>query len=303
MNRTLIITIILLTISSITGNRRSNCFAGAGKMDNAITMRIWPEKALGENAGVETERNEPSRGDGVIRVSNITDPTIIVFKAKQAQEKTPSVIICPGGGYNYLSFNKEGTVIADWLNSLGITAVVLKYRAPNQRENAFKDIQRALRVVRHNTEEFGIDPNQIGVMGFSAGAHLSARLSGDFKNKSYEQVDEKDALSCRPDFTILLYPAYLVDRQNSLQPDIKISPENPRTFIIQTQDDSIGVENSIYYYAALKKAGVQSELHLFPTGGHGYGMNPGENHAVSQWPKLCEQWLRQTGIIEKKTAP
>ncbi len=294
MKRIILLVIALLLINNLTQ---------AITQENIITMQIWPKSSLSDNAGIQTERNMPSRGDSVIRITDITEPSITIFKAKQSQEKTPAVIICPGGAYSYLAFNKEGTKIAEWFDTLGITGIVLKYHVPDQRENAFKDIQRAVRVVHYNSKEWNIDPNRIGVIGFSAGGHLCARLSGDFNNKSYEPIDDLDVLSCKPDFTILMYPAYLYDGQSGLKPEIKITSENPRTFIVQTQDDTIGVENSIYYYIALKNAGVQSELHVFPTGGHGYGMEPGENQAVSQWPKLCEQWLKQIGVIQKSTTP
>ncbi|MBN2589523.1 MAG: alpha/beta hydrolase [Sedimentisphaerales bacterium] len=290
MKRIVISAVILLGI---------NNFTHASAEENVVVIRIWPKSTLSENAGLETESNMPSRGDDVIRITDITDPSITVFKSKQSQEKTPAVIICPGGGYSYLAFNKEGTKIAEWFNSLGITGIVLKYRAPNQRDNAFKDIQRAIRIVRDNAEGWNIDSKQIGVIGFSAGAHLCTRASGEYATNSYEPVDDKDTLSCKPDFAILMYPAYLYDGRNGLREDVKVSSQNPRTFIVQTQDDSIGVENSIYYYNALKNVGIQTELHIFPTGGHGYGMEPGENHTVSQWPKLCEKWLKQIGIIEK----
>lgn len=265
--------------------------------DDVLTLQIWPKSALAANASVDTERPEPDRGDGVIRISNVTDPAIMIFRPEQSQSQTPAVIICPGGGYSYLTLNKEGTKIAKWFNSIGITAIILKYRAPNQRDNAFKDIQRAICVIRYNADQWKIDPDKIGCIGFSAGAHLCARLSGDFDNKSYESVDEKDALSCRPDFTILMYPAYLLDNENNLSPEIKVSSKNPSAFIVQTQDDPVHVENSIYYYAALQKAKVSSELHIFPSGGHGYAMEAGDS-TVSIWPQLCEKWLRQAGFIE-----
>jgi acetyl esterase/lipase len=291
-----IVTITLLAAGVYASAQGSVSNIGTDNRDEVITLEIWPKSALDANASIETERPEPDRGDNVIRISNITDPTIMIFKAKQSETKRPAKIICPGGGYSYLAVNKEGTKIADWFNSLGITSIVLKYRVPNQRDNAFKDIQRAMRVVRFNANEWNVDPDKIGVIGFSAGAHLCARLSSDFDNKSYESVDEQDALSCRPDFTTLLYPAYLSDSCSVLRPDIKVSSKNPSAFIVQTQDDSVGVENSLYYYIALKNANVSSELHIFPSGGHGYGMEP-NNASLATWPELCEKWLCHIAII------
>ena len=295
--------ILFLLISGIFNLLEFDNIAKANLEENAIVMQIWPESALGDNAGVETEKNMPSRGDGVIRISDITAPSITIYKPSQIKDKTPAVVICPGGGYNYVTFNKEGSRIAEWLNLLGITGIVLKYHTPNQRDNAFKDIQRAIRVVRHNAEEWNIDSKQIGAIGFSAGGHLCARVSGDFENKFYEPVDELDSISCKPDFTILIYPAYLYNGKGGLNEEIKVTSQNPRTFLIQTQDDVIGVENSIYYYLALKKASVQSEMHIFPTGGHGYSMESDPKHTVSQWPKFCEQWLHQIGILQTNTIP
>ncbi|MEJ2648297.1 MAG: alpha/beta hydrolase [Sedimentisphaerales bacterium] len=292
MIRYAIVTMALITVTA------NLCYAGVEKQDDAIILKIWSKSTLGEGAGAQTETLEPDRSDDVIRVSNITDPTIMVYKPKQVEVKTPAVVICPGGGYSYLAINKEGTEVANWFTSIGVTAIVLKYRAPNQRENAFKDIQRAIRVVRSNADEWQIETNRIGVIGFSAGAHLCERVSGEFDNRSYKPVDEKDSLSCRPDFTILLYPAYLYDGRSGLREDVKLSSKNPPTFIVQTQDDGIGVENSVYYYLALKKVGVSSELHVFPTGGHGYGIRPSKD-AVSHWPELCRQWLRQIGVLRE----
>jgi acetyl esterase/lipase len=290
------IVIIMLLAAGSFAAAQNRGDTGLNNRQDVLTLEIWPKSALASDASVETEKPEPDKGDGVIRLSNITAPTISMYKPKQLKSPAPAVLICPGGAYSYLAINKEGTKIADWFNSLGVTAIILKYRVPNQRDNAFKDIQRAMRLSRYNAKEWNIDPNKTGVIGFSAGAHLCARLSGDFDNKSYESVDEKDTLSCRPDFSILLYPAYLVDLQNNLNPEIKVTSKNPHTFIEQTQDDPIGVENSLYYYAALRKAKVSTELHIFPTGGHGYGMEPGI-YPASTWPQLCEKWLRQIGII------
>lgn len=297
MIRISIVMITFLAVCSCTNSQSFSDNTGLNITEDVLTLEIWPKSALAANASVEAERPEPDRGDSVIRISNITDPTIMIFQSEKSQSKTPAVIICPGGGYDYLALNKEGTKIAKWFNSIGITGIVLKYRVPKQSDNAFKDIQRAMCVVRFNADQWKIDPDKIGCIGFSAGAHLCARLSGDFDNKSYDTVDEKDALSCRPDFTILMYLAGVIDNRNNLSREIKVSSKNPPAFIVQTQDDPVHVENSIYYYAALQKAKVPSEMHIFPSGGHGYGIEAGDS-TVSIWPRLCEKWLRQNGIIE-----
>lgn len=297
MTKVSMVTITFLAACACASSQNNAGSMVLSNRDDVITLEIWPKNALGANAGLDTETPGPDRHDDVIRVTNITDPTIMVFRAGQSESKSPAVIVCPGGGYSYLALNREGTKIAKWFNSLGITGIVLKYRAPNERENAFKDIQRAMGVVRYSARAWDIDPNKIGVIGFSAGAHLCARLSGDFDTRSYEPVDEKDTLSCRPDFTILLYPAYLFDGRSGLRPDIKVSSKNPPAFIVQTEDDPIGVQNSLYYFMALQKAKVPSELHIFPSGGHGYGMDTG-NSPVSIWPELCQKWMLQRGILK-----
>ncbi|MEJ2545601.1 MAG: alpha/beta hydrolase [Calditrichaceae bacterium] len=263
-----------------------------------IAMNIWPTST---EADTSTERPLASRGDSVIRITDITNPSFTVFRANQTKNPTPAVLIFPGGAYKYLAINKEGTDVANWLNSIGITAVLVKYTVPENREAAFRDGQRAIRLVRYHAKEWNIDPNRIGVIGFSAGGHLATRLSTDFKRNIYKKIDDADTINCRPDFSILMYPAYLENKElHSLASEIKISQEIPPTFIVQTKDDSSLVGGTILYDQALKDLGVPSIFHLFPEGGHGYGIWPSE-YAVSNWPKLCEKWLIETGIINKES--
>jgi acetyl esterase/lipase len=191
--------------------------------------------------------------------------------------------------------NSEGTEIAQWLNSFGIHAFVLKYRVPKNRSGALQDIQRAMGIIRQNAQKFNIDPNQIGAMGFSAGAHLSANLSTNYQKRSYSPIDAADELSCKPDFTILVYPAYLSDNDYKTPEDIDVTKNTPPAFIFQTQDDRY-VNSSIAYYLALKKQNVPAQLHLYPKGGHGYGLRP-KNHAAKTWPELCRSWL-ESQILE-----
>ncbi len=297
MNKRFFVVMVVVIVCAVLGCQSTEMNTEAEKAVGSFSLKIWPDGTLGAEASLNSETSQPAQDDNIIRLTNVTDPTITVYKPEKVEGKTPAVVICPGGAYSILAMNLEGTEIAKWFNSIGITAVVLKYRVPGQRENAFKDVQRAMRVVRYNAADWGIDSEKIGVMGFSAGGHLAARASGAFEEKAYEPVDDKDKLSCRPDFTVLIYPAYLVDRQNNLSKEIKVEPKNPSAFIVQTQDDGVRVENGVYYYMALKSAGVASELHIFPKGGHGYGMRPSAN-AVTNWPSLCKQWLRQTGVLK-----
>ncbi|HOX37864.1 MAG TPA: alpha/beta hydrolase [Candidatus Brocadiia bacterium] len=264
------------------------------------TVSLWPAGAPGMKA-VEPEKIMPPTGDGITRVTNVSEPTITLFPAKGGVKPGPAVVVCPGGGYNILAFTHEGIEVAEWLNSIGVTAIILKYRVPGNREGAFQDVQRAFGLVRQKAGEWDIDPKRVGILGFSAGAHLSARASTDFEKRSYSRVDVADNLSCRPDFAMLIYPAYLANAElNGLADEFKVTQATPRTILIQTQDDSIKVENSILYYMALKRAKVPSELHVFPTGGHGYGLRPSA-HAISKWPEFCQTWMKKTGLLDGVT--
>jgi acetyl esterase/lipase len=215
------------------------------------------------------------------------------------------VLVCPGGGYNILALDLEGSEVCDWLNSIGVTGVLLKYRVPARKGREryaapLEDVQRALGMVRHRAGEWGIDPRRIGVMGFSAGGHLSAAASNNYEKRVYDPVDAVDEVSCRPDFAMLIYPAYLAQPKENykISPELPITANTPPTFLAQTQDDGIPVENSLYYYLALKAAKVKAEIHLYPTGGHGYGLRPSTN-AVCTWPQRAEDWMRHLGVLEK----
>ncbi len=256
---------------------------------------LWPGMAPGQTNMLEGTV-KPAKDD-IIRLGDVTKPNLTLYRADKPGKAATAVIVCPGGGYSILAMNLEGTEIAEWLNSIGITAIILKYRVPNNRAGAFQDVQRAFRVARQNAGDWNIDPNRIGVIGFSAGGHLSARASNGFDTKSYDPVDKADELSCRPDFAMLIYPAYLTSKDFSIVEELPITSKTPRTILVQTQDDGIPVENSIYYYLALKKAKVHSELHVFPCGGHGYGLRPSKN-AVSSWPELCEVWMQKNGLLD-----
>jgi acetyl esterase/lipase len=259
-----------------------------------VVVDVWPGTPPGEVTD-QPEAPRPGKGDDIIRLEHVSKPTLTVYRPKNIKGVTPAVVVCPGGGYSILAMNLEGTEVAEWLNGLGVTAFLLKYRVPKNRAGAFQDIQRALRLVRTNAGAWAIDPERVGVIGFSAGGHLCARLSTGFKSPAYDPIDETDRQSCRPDFAMLVYPAYL-SKGDQLAAELPVTAETPRTILIQTQDDRIRIENSVFYYLALKKAGVPSELHAYPTGGHGYGLRPSP-HAVSQWPSLCATWLEKIGIL------
>jgi acetyl esterase/lipase len=260
-----------------------------------VTLPIWPKDKMPGKGSEGTEHATPARGNGVIRLTDINEPTIAVFKAPGATQATPAVIVCPGGGYGILAYNKEGTDIAAWLNSIGITGVVLKYRVPKNQDGAFQDIQRAVRLVRQNATTWNIATNRIGVMGFSAGGHLSARLSTNSDQATYPKLDEVDNQSLRPDFALLVYPAYLSKVPGKVAGDLPVSAKTPPTFIVHTEDDKSFIAGSKVYHAALVAANVPTEFFLCATGGHGYGLR--STKEVSVWPKKCQEWLIKAGIL------
>jgi acetyl esterase/lipase len=239
----------------------------------------------------------PSRGDNINRITSVTVPTLTIYRASSsAGTSTPAVLICPGGAYKILAVNIEGDEIARWLNSIGITAAVLRYHVPNDREHALADGQRAIRVLRSRASDLNADPKRVGIIGFSAGGHLAARVCYEGDLVSSHPADTVDLQNCHPDFAALIYPAYLADKQRRLSSDIRVTSGTPPTFIVQTQDDHNFVAGSMAYTAALLAGGVPCEYHLFPTGGHGYGLRK-SSHAVSRWPKLCEAWLREIKML------
>jgi acetyl esterase/lipase len=219
-----------------------------------------------------------------------------VYPAPSAQKPAPAVIICPGGGYQILAINKEGSDIAAWLNTQGIVGIVLKYRVPQNREGALQDLQRAVRLARSKHKDWNIDATRIGVMGFSAGGHLCARLVTNHGTAFYPPIDDADKLPDRPDFAVLVYPAYL-DKQNHLAADLPVSAKIPATFIVHSDDDKSFIAGSKFFAEALTKAKVEHEFALYPTGGHGYGLHSkGEAKA---WPGRCEQWLERMKLRAK----
>lgn len=254
------------------------------------SMKIWPGLAPSE-----TEANEgevlPEEGCDCQRITNVSCPTVAVYPGEATAQPAPAVLVCPGGGYDVLAYDKEGTEFAQWLNSIGYAAVILKYRVPAKKDGALQDAQRAMRLVRRNATAWGVDPGHVGVLGFSAGAHLSARLSTAFETATYSAVDDTDQLSCRPDFSVLAYPAYMAGQDCQLAPEFAVTAHTPPAFMVHTADDPYPATSSIAYYLALWKAGVRAEMHVFPAGGHGYGLRPSE-HAVTRWPELCAVWLR-----------
>ena len=267
---------------------------------------LWPSGAPGEpeSSVEESDLTKPTDnlvgGRRLIRLGNVSRPTLTVYRAPKARETGATILVFPGGGYQILALDLEGSEVCEWLNSIGVNAVLVKYRVPSRKGDPryrapLQDAQRAMGLVRSHAGEWGLDPKRIGVIGFSAGGHLSAALSNNFGQRTYPAVDAADQVDCRPDFSMLIYPAYLVDGE-AVAPELPITAHTPPTFLIQTEDDVIKVECSLLYYLALKKAGVPAEMHLYATGGHGYGLRPAKAE-VTGWPVLAEKWLRSIGVM------
>jgi acetyl esterase/lipase len=248
---------------------------------------------------------------------NVTQPTMTVYLPHGTNTGVAAVVF-PGGGYVRLGMDISGTEICDWLNSRGITAVLLKYRVPVNREGpygesraALQDAQRTLRLVRYRAAEWHINPHKIGVIGFSAGGHMVAATSTHYARRSYRAVDAADQESCRPDFAIALYPGHLsnVDpgapeawtsrARFELNPNVPVTSNTPPTFLCQAQDDPVDdVRNSMAYSLALRNARVPVELHLYAEGGHAFGLRR-TKFPITEWPALAEKWLGTIGMISK----
>lgn len=261
-------------------------------------VEVWPEGKMPGSPAREPEADLPSRGDNARRITHVSRPTLMLFPAPK--KDSPTIIVCPGGGYSYVVHDKEGTEIASWLNSVGIGAIVLKYRVPNNRDGALQDIQRALSLARAHAAEWNIDPKRLGVIGFSAGGNLAAKASTQFDQRTYTAIDTIDRQSCRPDFAMLVYPAYL-DKDGKVSPDLNLKANIPPTLIIHTEDDKNYVGGSKIYHAALDEAKVPNEFRLYPTGGHGYGLRATRD--VRVWPQAALEWLQKTGIQQAQPKP
>lgn len=240
----------------------------------------------GAAAAAAETRARPERTDA-LRITNVSVPVLEVYPARD--EKSPGVIVCPGGGYGYVVMDKEGSVIARWLNDHGFTAFVLKYRVPGNREGAFSDLQRAVRFARHHAGEFHLDPDRLGVMGFSAGGHLAARVSAAGQ-PAYNSIDPIDRLSCRPDFAILLYPAFLAGREGGVAPEVSPRADQPPTLLVHAEDDHAFIAGSKAYAAALAMHGKAHRFFFYPTGGHGHGLSA--SGAAKTWPVDVLPWMK-----------
>ena len=283
-----------------------------------VQVPIWPGLPPGARAVPDSESVAPAEspvaGKGWFYVSKVSRPTLTVYPPTAANTGA-AVVVFPGGGYRILAIDLEGTEVCDWLTSKGVTCVLLKYRVPRTGPSwdpdcncminpkpslALEDAQRTLGIVRAHAAEWHIDPHKIGVLGFSAGGHLVAAISNDYRRRIYPAVDAADQESCRPDFAVALYPGHLwwpSRGPHGFNPDIKVTHDTPPTFLLQAETDTIDyVQQSLVYYTALSDSGVPTEMHLYTHGGHAFGLRRTKD-PITEWPQLVEKWLQTIGIL------
>ncbi len=274
-----------------------------------VTIPIWPSTPPDSKPGLPPEVNENAAGEHkiagrpIIRLGNVSTPTITIYPPK-GKNTGAAIVVFPGGGYQVLAIDLEGTEVCDWLTQIGVNCVLLKYRVPDsgpypKSPAALEDAQRTVGLVRQHAAEWGIDPDRVGVLGFSAGAHLAAALSTHYDKRLYLPQDAADQLSCRPDFAVVLYPGYLAmsDHNFAANPDIQPTADTPPTFILQAENDYVAhVESSVVYFMQLKNAKVPAELHIYAEGGHGFGLRSGDLPILG-WPKLVETWLHTIKML------
>lgn len=274
-------------------------------MAQETPILLFPDGAPGETTKLKQKDDLSGNkvaGCPVLRISDVSEPTLTFFPAPADNNSGATIIVNPGGGYNILAYNLEGTEICKRFNSHGVNCVLVKYRVPRREglekhQAPLQDLQRAIAYTRSHAGEWKIDPNRIGVMGFSAGAHLAAMASNSYAERTYPQVDNFDNASLRPDFCVLIYPAYLDGENFSISPELKVTEKTPPTFIVQTQDDHRLLNSSIFYYYALKEAKVPVAMSLYPSGGHGYGLrNTGD--LVNEWPFRVMSWLSDIKMVK-----
>jgi len=275
-------------------------------------VQIWPGKppdvqpVKGPEIATTREKDHLIAERPWTYVERVSQPTMTVY-SPAGKNTGAAVVVFPGGGYQILAIDLEGTEVCDWLTAKGITCVLLKYRVPGAGQEprsgpyprsamALEDAQRTVGLVRLHAAEWRIDPHKIGVLGFSAGGHLVAAISAHFEKRLYPAVDAADKESCRPDFAVVLYPGHMLSksaREFELTPSIPVTSKTPPTFLLQAEDDPVdSVKNSLVYYAALKKAGVPAEMHLYPQGGHAFGLRR-TKLPITAWPELVERWMIQ----------
>ncbi|MHB1177443.1 MAG: alpha/beta hydrolase [Daejeonella sp.] len=257
-----------------------------------MIIKLWPGNVPGETEAKHAAKLHSDSSRNVRRIASITDPDLTVHRPGK-NANGAAIIICPGGGYNILAINLEGDEVASYFVEKGYTVFVLQYRVPQKQEGALQDAQRAIRIVRSRAAEWRLDPGKIGMLGFSAGGHLSALAATSFMKKTYTFIDDIDQVSSRPDFAVLIYPAYTATVQDKkvLNPLISVMKDTPPIFIFMTADDQNDMPFPLAF--ALRELKLPFEMHIYASGGHGYGLRPG-NPAAEKWPGLAEKWLIKT---------
>ena len=295
---------------------------GAFAADKPLVMEVWPGVAPEEpgTIGAEMVRMSPKLDHKQVEVTestrlvtNVTKPTLTIYRPAKDKETGTAVLICPGGGYWDLYWQLEGEEVAAWLNSIGATGIILKYRVPRRPDEIkgeparrpLQDAQRAVRLVRSKAAEWGIQPQQIGIVGFSAGGHLALATATSFEQKTYEPVDDLDKTSCRPDFAVGVYSGYLKakDKDEVASYFQHIPAGTPPVFLAHGGADIVSPpEHSVLMYLALRKAGVPAELHVYATAAHDFGVRPSD-HPCSTWTQACANWLRHQGFLKPPAQP
>lgn len=292
--------LVLLTAISIAG------------ADEPEVIALWQGTPPAPNMDLPAEIDTTKPGDNlvagkrVIRTGNVSDPTITIYRSPADKANGTSVVICPGGGHYILAWDLEGTEVAEWLNGLGVTAIVLKYRVPSrEREgrrwiSAVQDAQRSISLVRAHAVKWNLDPDRIGVLGFSAGGETAA-LAAMMQERQYEPRDTSDSVSHLPNFSVLIYPGGLTNTEKTALPShIQVTSKTPPTFMAHAFNDPVPVEGCLFLMQALKNAGVASELHIYSEGGHGYGLRATET-PVTTWHHRCADWMRIQGWLKSRS--
>ncbi len=285
------------------------CFTSVGAAEPTQIIPLWPstppgpDRSVGEEVDATKSTDRLIAGRRIIKLANVAIPEIHLFQPAEKQRSGSAVVICPGGGYHILAWDLEGTEVAEWFNSIGVTAIVLKYRVPTNQVDPrwlqpVQDAQRTLSLVRGRAKEWGLAADRIGILGFSAGGDTAARTALATK-RHYESVDDADQESCRPNAAMLIYPGYLANKEKTaLAEDLLVTKDAPPMFLVHAFNDPVPVESSLLMALALKTVGVPTELHIFDTGGHGYGLRPVAAHPVTTWPQQCEVWLGRNGWLK-----
>jgi acetyl esterase/lipase len=267
--------------------------------DQPLVLPLYPAAVPGESGSIPAESIKGAQGHR--QISSVSQPSLTVYLPPKEKNTGAAIVIAPGGGYNILAIDHEGYDVAKWLNSIGVAGIVLKYRIPKRPEHPSRplmDAQRAMSVVRSKAGEWHIDPKRIGIMGFSAGGHLATVASTNYDKRAYSTIDAADQVSCRPDFSVFIYPGGIFQPGGEkLIPEVRITKETPPAFLAVATDDKGSSDQTVQLYLALKRAGVPAEMHVFSKGGHGFGINKG-NLPANQWTARLQEWLQVQKLLE-----